>query len=231
LKNYTVQKGDTLFGIARQFGTTVEDIKRLNNLTSNTISVGQVLRINEDTSEPTMYVVQKGDSLYSIGKKFGISVLDLMNYNNLTSTTLRIGQVLKLTPSDDDIGSVGDITVVPIYQNYTVKKGDSLYTIAKKFDTTVDQIKRDNKLTSNNLSIGQVLRIKVGEETIGIEECYGEGFEGGGKNYINHTVKKGDTLYSIARNYDTTVDNIKKLNNLTSNNLTIGQVLKIKEVN
>lgn len=230
MRNYTVQKGDTLFGIARQFGTTVNDIKRLNNLTSNTISVGQVLKINEDTSEPTTYVVEKGDSLYSIGNKFGISVLDLMNYNNLTSTTLRIGQVLKLTPSSEDIGSVGDITVIPVYQNYTVKKGDSLYTIAKKFDTTVDQIKNDNKLTNNNLSIGQVLRIKVGEETIGIEECYGEGF-GGGQNYINHTVKKGDTLYSIARNYDTTVDNIKRLNNLTSNNLSIGQVLKIKEVN
>ena len=53
MKNYTVQKGDTLYGVAKQFGTTVSKIKRLNNLTSNTLSVGQVLKINEDTSNPT----------------------------------------------------------------------------------------------------------------------------------------------------------------------------------
>ena len=227
--NYTVQRGDTLYGIAKQFGTTVNDIKRLNNLTSNTISVGQVLRINKDTSDPTTYTVQKGDSLYSISQRFGLSVLDLMSYNNLTSTTLQIGQVLKLTPSDSDDGNF-DIETKPIYENYTVKRGDSLYSIARKYDTTVDQIKKDNNLTSNNLSIGQVLKIKVGEETIGIEECYGTDYGDLSKNYINYTVKRGDSLYSIARTYNTTVDEIKRLNNLTSNNLSIGQVLKIKEV-
>ena len=127
MKNYTVQKGDTLYGVAKQFGTTVSKIKRLNNLTSNTLSVGQVLKINEDTSNPTTYTVQKGDSLYSISNKFGLSVLNLMSYNNLTSTTLQIGQVLKLTPSYEELGSVGDITIVPIYENYIVKKGDTLF--------------------------------------------------------------------------------------------------------
>ena len=229
MRNYTVQKGDTLYGIAKQFGTTVNEIKRLNNLTSNTLSIGQVLKIEEDTSNPTTYTVQKGDSLYSISKKVGVSVSDLMSYNNLTNNLLQIGQVLKLTPDDGDV-SMGEISTVPIYDNYTVKRGDSLYSIAREFNTTVDQIKRDNNLTSNNLSIGQVLKIKVGEETIGIEECYGEGYSDLGKKYINHTVKRGDTLYSIARNYSTTVDNIKRLNNLSSNALTIGQVLKIKEV-
>ena len=128
MKNYyIVQKGDTLYGIAKQFGTTVSEIKRLNNLISNTLSVGQVLKINEDTSNPTTYTVQKGDSLYSISNKFGLSVLNLMSYNNLTSTTLQIGQVLKLTPSYEELGSVGDITIVPIYENYIVKKGDTLF--------------------------------------------------------------------------------------------------------
>lgn len=225
MKTYTVQPGDTLYGIAKQFGTSVDDIKKLNNLSTNTISVGQVLKIQEDTS-PLTYTVQKGDTLYSISKKFDIPVLDIMKINNITSTVLQIGQVLKLFPQEEEDG----IIVMPVYENYKVQKGDSLYSIAQKFNTTVDELKKDNNLTSNLLSIGQILKIKVGEEIFGVEECFGEGYSDLEKKYINYTVKKGDSLYSIARNYNTTVDSIMQLNNLKSTNLSIGQVLKIKEV-
>ena len=228
MKEYTVQRGDTLYGIAKQFGTTVSDIKKLNNLTTDNISVGQILKIEEDTN-PITYTVVKGDTLYSIGRQFNIPVLDLMKINNITSTVLQIGQVLSLVaPEEDSSSGGGSIIVIPVYQNYTVQKGDSLYSIAQKFNTTVTQIKQDNGLTSNLLAIGQVLKIKVGEETIGLEECYGEGYSG--TTYVTHTVKKGESLYSIAKNYNTTVEQIMKLNNLTSTNLSIGQVLKIREV-
>ena len=226
---YVVQQGDTLFGIARQFATTIADIKNLNNLTNNEIVPGDILKISENSS-PTTYTVKKGDNLYSISKQFNIPVLDLLNINNITSTNLQVGQVLSLESNDED-GSIEDIITIPIYENYTVQSGDNLFSIASKFNTTVNQIKQDNNLNSNFLTIGQVLKVKVGEETIGIEECYGEGYSDLGKNYLNYTVKKGDSLYSIASNYNTTAEQLMKLNNLNTTLLSLGQVLKIKEIN
>ena len=93
---------------------------------------------------------------------------------------------------------------------YTVKKGDSLYSIAKKYNTTVDELKRINNLSSNLLSIGQKLIIPSNESTI-------------------YTVLKGDSLYAIAKKYNTTVNKIKTDNNLTNNLLSIGQKLIIKK--
>ena len=228
MKEYTVQKGDTLYGISKQFGMSINSIKKLNNLTTSNLEVGQVLQIRENGS-PTTYTVQKGDNLYDISKKFQIPVSELMKINNLTTDSLQIGQVLNLV--QNDLAGEEEIIVMPIYENYTVKKGDDLYSIAKRFNTSVDQIIKDNNLTSNLLSIGQVLKVKIGEEEIGIEECFGEGYENLGKRYLEHTVTKGDSIYSIARNYNTTVDNIIKLNNLKNTNLSLGQVLKIKEIN
>ncbi len=228
MKEYTVQKGDTLYGISKQFGMSINSIKKLNNFTTSNLEVGQVLQIRENGS-PTTYTVQKGDNLYDISKKFQIPVSELMKINNLTTDSLQIGQVLNLV--QNDLAGEEEIIVMPIYENYTVKKGDDLYSIAKRFNTSVDQIIKDNNLTSNLLSIGQVLKVKIGEEEIGIEECFGEGYENLGKRYLEHTVTKGDSIYSIARNYNTTVDNIIKLNNLKNTNLSLGQVLKIKEIN
>ena len=205
---YVVKAGDTLYGIASKYGVKVDEIKKLNNLTSNTLSIGQKLKIpSSSSSTPSTppastntYTVVKGDTLYAIANKLGTTVDEIKKLNNLTSNNLSIGQVLKI-PSVSTSESQSTNT-------YIVVKGDTLYGIANKFGTTVDAIKQLNNLTSNNLSIGQVLKIS-------------------GINRMTHTVVSGDTLYSIAKKYNTTVDNIKKLNNMSSNLLSIGQVLYI----
>lgn len=92
---------------------------------------------------------------------------------------------------------------------YVVKSGDTLYSIAKKYNTTPDNIKKDNNLTNNNLKVGQILKIQPTNLT------------------DTYTVQRGDTLYSIAKKYNTTVNNIKELNKLSKDSLTIGQTLLI----
>ena len=211
---YIVKSGDSLYSIARKYNTTVDEIKRLNNLSSNVLSIGQVLKIpsssessntGSNTGTTNTYVVKSGDSLYSIARKYNTTVDELKRLNNLTSNVLSIGQVLKIPSSESsNTGSNTGTT-----NTYVVKSGDSLYSIARKYNTTVDEIKRLNNLSSNVLSIGQVLKIPSGSST---------------NTYV---VKSGDNLYSIARKYQITVDELKKLNNLSSNLLSIGQVLKV----
>jgi LysM repeat protein/N-acetylmuramoyl-L-alanine amidase len=205
---YVVQKGDTLYSIANKLGTTISELKKENNLTSNTLQIGQVLRIPTKEiyeEEENVYVVKKGDTLYSIAAANNTTVDELKRINNLTSNILSTGQLLKI-PSE----------LLP-ETTYTVKKGDSLYSIATKYNTTVDELKRINNLTSNTLSIGQVLKLPS-DKVSDVEKE---------ENTISYTVQKGDSLYSIARKYSTTIDKIKDLNNLTTNLLSIGQVLLI----
>ena len=145
---YKVLSGDTLWSIAKKFDTTVNEIKRLNNLSNNLLKVGTNLIVpnsNNNTDDDT-YTVVKGDTLYSIARKNNISIDRIRELNNLTSDVLRIGQVLKLKES--------------AINKYIVKLGDTLYSIANTFNTTVDTIKRLNNLTSNLLSIGQELIIE-----------------------------------------------------------------------
>lgn len=226
---YVVQKGDTLYGISRQFNTSMQRLRELNNLSSDNLSIGQVLivSVNSDSnpSECVTYTVKKGDSLYSIARQYNSTVDAIKRYNNLTSNNLSIGQKLKMPCYMKDT----DNTTKPNFVMYTVKAGDSLYSIAQKYGTTVDKIKADNKLSSNTLSIGQVLMIEDNTSGTIVEECFGED-EVLEENYIVYIVKSGDNLYSIARKYNTTVSEIKSLNNLTTNNLRIGQELKIPSV-
>ena len=157
------------------------------------------------------YTVKKGDTLYGISNQFGVSVVDLKNLNNLKDNNLKIGQVLKISQNS---GTNPDSTI-----NYIVKKGDSLYSIARVYKTTVQEIQKLNNLKSNTLSIGQELQIPENYVNDASENL---------PTYINYTVKKGDSLYSIAKKHGITTDTIIKDNALKNNLLSIGQNLKIR---
>lgn len=150
---YTVKSGDSLYKIANSYGVSVDQIRALNNLSTNLLNIGQVLRIpssnlSEDTSTSNYieYIVKSGDSLYRIANNYDIPVNELISYNNLASNALSIGQTLRI-PIDISTNQ------------YTVQRGDTLYSLASRFNVSVDTIRKKNNLTNDNLSVGQILII------------------------------------------------------------------------
>ena len=145
---YTVEKGDTLYSISRRFNIPIDKLIEINNLTSDILSIGQIIYLQEKTinNDYDTYTVVKGDSLWGISRKFNIRVNELIELNNLTDNIITIGQEL-LVPKQID-------------NTYIVVKGDTLWSIAKKNNITVNELKELNNLTSNTISIGQVLKVK-----------------------------------------------------------------------
>ncbi|USK59203.1 LysM peptidoglycan-binding domain-containing protein [Peribacillus asahii] len=151
------------------------------------------------TAERNIYIVQPGDSLYTIAMKFGVSIGELQRINQLRSNIIYVGQQFVIPEEIDE-------------DYYVVQEGDSLSSIAQRFETTVGKIKTLNNLDTNIIYINQ--RLKVSE----IDERQTE-----------YVVKSGDSLYEIARRYNTIVESILVLNHLESMNLTVGQRIKIPE--
>ena len=230
-KSYIVKAGDTLYGISNQYGVSVTDLANANNISVNTtLKIGQKLTIpstlGTNPNTTFIYTVKKGDNLYNIAKKYNTTISEITKLNNLKTNNLSIGQQLKIP----ETYTKEEEMTMPVYINYNVKKGDSLYSIANKYNTTVDMIMKDNGLSKTTLQIGQNLKIRIIGDNIEIEECFGEKYTPPSttqSNTQNYIVKKGDSLYSIAKKFNTTIDNIKNKNNLKNNLLTIGQKIII----
>ena len=229
---YTVRAGDTLYGISNQFGVSVTELASLNGIKGDNLQVGEVLKIpstgGENPNNMFMYTVKSGDSLYSIAKKYNTTVQKIIDLNYLKSTNLTVGEVLRIP----EMYTKEEDMVLPNYVNYIVKRGDTLYSIARDNNISVDTIIKDNALGGNVLQIGMNLKIRVPSlENMVVEECIGPDYTPpvSTNPTISYTVKSGDSLYAIANRYKTTVSEIMKLNNLTSTNLMIGQQLKIPQ--
>lgn len=243
--SYTVKSGDTLSGIARTYSTTVVNLKSLNKLSSDTIYVGQKLavsgQVKEETkpsagtpsnntgSTATQHTVKAGNTLSGLAKQYGTTVANLKSVNNLKSDTIYVGQKLvikgtantetKPAPSTGTGSNTGT-------SSYAVKSGDTLSGIARKYNTTVVNLKSLNKLSSDTIYVGQKLAVSgtVKEEA---KPSTGTPSSNTGSSTTQHTVKAGNTLSGLAKQYGTTVANLKSINNLKSDIIYVGQKLTV----
>ena len=209
LDTYIVKKGDSLYSIAQKFNTTIGALKAINKLNGNILQPGQILQLpnfvtfNTDPTEVIVYQISKGDTLYSIAQNYGVSINDIINYNQLANTLLSVNQQI-LIP----VNQVTETGKEP-HINYIIKRGDTLYNIAKRYNITPKELMEYNNLTSNLLNIGNTILIP--------QE----------KQYLNYFVRTNDTLENIAERFNTTVEEIMKVNSLNTTDVKIGQLLLI----
>jgi murein DD-endopeptidase MepM/ murein hydrolase activator NlpD len=179
-----------------------------------------------------LYIVSSGDTLSSIAKSRNVSVSKLKKFNNLHSDRIKLGQDLKIpredkSSSSNSTNNTGGRTVEKIY--YTVKRGDSLSTIAAKRNLTVEEVMDANNLRSDFIKAGQELVLPIvntkGESSASSRDNV---FENNQSNKITYEVQRGDALSTIARIYGTDVQTIKRNNNLSGDRIYIGQELIIE---
>ncbi len=216
-----VRIGDTLNDLAARYGTTPQALMRANGLATPFISTGQVLVLPSDALPtpltdvtPQTYFVQQGDALYRIALKFGIPQERLIALNNLEGTTIHVGQELKLVGREEELESLRITTI----------KGDTLATIARKYDVDIKEL-----ASANNINLEDIL--PVGQELI-IPERYitnqsGSHLDQGASEVRYITVGRGDTLWELAKHHATSVEAIVADNRLNSYGVNQGQILRV----
>lgn len=161
-KIYTVKAGDTLSTIASRYGVSVVRLKRANRLSGDSLRIGDRLEIPTQVAvsdapkrvaQSRTHRVRSGESLYTIGKRYGVSVDRIKAANGLRRNTIRVGQELVIPARSSGGAGVSEGKV------HRVRSGDTLSEIARRYGTTVSKLRSANGLTSNRLRIGQELKI------------------------------------------------------------------------
>ncbi|MCP6682519.1 C40 family peptidase [Bacillus nakamurai] len=250
---YTVKSGDSLWLIATDFKMSVQELKKLNGLTSDLIRAGQKLQVSGKVSSSTeqtkntsgsssnnnssknssssgTYKVKLGDSLWKIANSVNMTIAELKVLNNLKTDTIYVNQVLKTkgTASSGNKPSNNNSNNNQTQTStYTVKSGDSLWKIANAYNMTVQQIRTNNQLTSDVLQVGQVLKLTKTSSSGSSSTPSTPSNSGNTGKTTTYTVKSGDSLWVIAQKFNVTAQQLREKNNLKTDVLQIGQKLTI----
>ena len=257
VKYHKVRRGDNLGEISDKYRVSVAEVKKWNHLKGSNIVPGKSLKIiknervvttvrkevkgaqnvetaiasNDEEKPSDFYVVERGDNLFSIAKKFNVSLEDLKKWNNLDDLNVDQGIKLTLAENDNSPKEATNKAEVKITE-HIVEKGENLAGIARKFDVAVSDIKDWNNLEDNNIQLGAKLIVgkkyiiysenknaPTKKESIAVKE----------RDEVKlYYVKKGDSLFSIAKKYPgVSISDLKKWNGIKNESLKAGMKLKI----
>ena len=273
---YKVKRGDNLGAVANKYDVSISQLKKWNNLKSNSIAYGRNLKIisTETTSKvinkdikidnasselnsknqavasksnkeektiatsadlASVYVVQKGDNLGSIAQKYNVTVAEIQEWNNLANENVQFG--ISLQVAKKELSPKEDIAIVQERKDieYTVQKGDNLGGIATKFGSSLAELRQWNKLRDNTISVGKNLIVAKDEVVIITDKATVNSFKtkannttASNKAATDYYVKKGDSLFSIAKKYPgITISDLKKWNDIRNEDIKPGMKLKI----
>jgi len=259
VKFHKVKKGDNLGGISDKYGVTVAEVKKWNHLKGNNILPGKSLKIiknervvttvrkevkadknavetsiasNEAENPSDFYVVERGDNLFSIAKKFNVSLEDLKRWNNLDD--LNVDQGLKLTLAGDVDAEKESVNKAEVkITEHVVEKGENLGIIARKYDVTISDIKDWNNLEDNNIQLGAKLIVGkkyiISSDNKTTSKKDKEDIAANNRSQVKlYYVKKGDSLFSIAKKYPgVSISDLKKWNGIKNESLKAGMKLRI----
>ena len=235
---YKIKPGDTIGHIAELYHVTATDIRKWNGISGSKIITGQTLKIYSDYNPGTvynypfkttdkeqgtsggytLYTIKKGDTIGKIAEAFGVTINDIQNWNDISGNKIIAGKTLKIYQSSNtqkNVTTTTSTTKSNLYTYHTVVRGETLSQIAEKYQVPVSSIKLWNNLSDNNIIAGNKLKIQQGSVTSDNE----------GTQF--HLVSRGESLYSIAKKYNTTIQKIKSLNNLNGSEIKAGQKLRV----
>ena len=233
LKSNNVALGKSLKIITNErVVTTVRKLVKSDNIALNEKSKKEAVENNEKPED--FYIVEQGDNLSTIAKKHNITIDELKKWNNLQDNTIKLESKLKV--ADIRISEEKE-TVAPKPEvknvEYIVQKGDNLGSIAKKNNVAVSDIKMWNDLAEDNIQLGDKLIVAKklivdANQAVAEKSIKKEKLSKVEREDDHYYVKKGDSLFSIAKKYPgVSVSDIKKWNGINGNSLKPGMKLKI----
>jgi membrane-bound lytic murein transglycosylase D len=260
VKYHKVKRGDNLGEISDKYGVSVAELKKWNKLRNNNLMTGDNLKIiknervvttvrkeikadknatetavtsNEPTENPSdFYEVQKGDNLFSIAKKFNVSLEDLKKWNNLNDSNVEQGSKLAFVNNDEEPAKESTYKTELKITEHIIDRGETLGSIARKYDVSISDIKDWNKIEDSNIQLGA--KLIVGKKYVVSTDTKNtqtkkENIAVNDRDEVKlYYVKKGDSLFSIAKKYPgVSISDLKKWNGIKNERLKAGMKLKI----
>jgi len=227
-RTHTVQAGETLFSISREYDVTVGDIRRWNELDSDNLSQGQQLYIAPPPEDDTIvHVVESGETMFAISRKYGVTIPEIQSWNSLEGTSLNTGQRLRIFTTDEERADseLSDLSRADTEPResivrerdgergtayYTVRSGDTLTRIAREHNMTVSQLQDLNNMEGDALSVGQRLTVRDRQTAPSIAEDAEESTPQG--KFVNYRMASGESISDLINKFKMSEDELQALN-------------------